>query len=148
MHSTVKGVHLLFLALFCNNGMTAISLFALLQLVNYSTCTLSTSIFFFYFSLSSFLLASSGRRLQSKPSPSQRPPRRARPQARRPEARMVVLEQPPIIDETENEEDIRQQGEVHIRTCTSVCIMSLVHNNNNYGLKQLCCWTLIFIHKF
>ena len=107
-------MHVVFLSLFCNNGTTAISLLTLAQLVKYSMCTLFTLSFFFYFSLSSLLLASSGRRLQSKPSPSQRPPRRARPQARRPEARMVVLEQPPVIDETENEEDIRQQREVHM----------------------------------
>lgn len=46
---------------------------------------------------------------------------------------MVVLEQPPVIDETENEEDIRQEEEVQVITCTciSVCIvkvLSLVHN--------------------
>ena len=56
-------------------------------------------LFIFPYYLSLFLLASLDKEdLQ----PSERAPRRACPQASRPEARMVVLEQPPVIDETDN----------------------------------------------
>ena len=74
-----------------------------------NTCSFSLPL---SLSLSLSIPASSSRRLKSKPSPSQRHLRRARPQACQPEARMVVLEQPPMINEVENEEDTRQQGGV------------------------------------
>ena len=67
--------------------------------------------------------ASSGRRTRSRGDiqfRTQQQPRRARPKARRPEARMVVLEHPPIISEIDNEEDPRQQGEVHVHVHLSL----------------------------
>lgn len=75
-----------------------------------------SSLSFSHSTLSPFFLfqASPSRSQQSKSTLSQRPPRRARPQARRPEARMVVLEKPQIMDEAESKEDHRQQREVHI----------------------------------
>ena len=48
---------------------------------------------------------------------------------------MVVLEQPPIIDEAENEEDIRQQGEIHVRVVATLeqkPHLELTENNSSH----------------
>ena len=90
----------------------------------YACISLLTTVSFFSLSLSPSL-ASSGRRLESKPSPSQRAPRRPHPQARWPEARIVILEQPPVIDETDT-----QQGEVQVHVQVTLCIVINFSSHN------------------